>query len=220
MKNNEIQENRKKERYGAIAVCHSDMRLTNFLHLKLVKVEVFHRVLKFDELADLLAVLKQNEIEIVLIQANIRRYDFENILKAILNLSPKTKVVPIFAPKHPGSVAAEVSIWRSVEKTLDITPDLIYGFDDQDHNEYAIALKRHREADPVRSAIHLSPREMEVLIGICLGKTGVEIGQELFISPDTVKSHIKRIYRKLEVHTRAAAMLAAHRNGLLDVTDL
>ena len=61
---------------------------------------------------------------------------------------------------------------------------------------------------------------MEVLIGICLGKTGVEIGQELFISPDTVKSHIKRIYRKLEVHTRAAAMLAAHRNGLLDVTDL
>ena len=106
------------------------MRLTNFLHLKLVKVEVFHRVLKFDELADLLAVLKQNEIEIVLIQANIRRYDFENILKAILNLSPKTKVVPIFAPKHPGSVAAEVSrLTKFGSPTIScISPKINYKF--------------------------------------------------------------------------------------------
>lgn len=211
---------KKKINYGSIAVCHSDPKLINFLATKLAKTEVFDRVLKFDELADLQAVLKQNPIEIVLVQANIRRYDFELVLKSLLSLSPQSKVVPIFAPIHPGSTVGEVSIWRAVERTLEITPDLIYGFDEGEDNEYAIALKRHREAEPTAAAIHLSPREMEVLIGICLGKTGVEIGQELFIAPDTVKSHIKRIYRKLSVKTRAGAMLAAHRNGLLDVTDL
>jgi DNA-binding CsgD family transcriptional regulator len=220
MKNGEIAHRSKKTKYGSIAVCHSDLKLTNFLALRLVKVEVFDRVLKFGELADLISVLKQNEIEIILIQANIRRYDFETILKAVLKLAPKAKVVPIFAPIHPGSAAGEVSIWRTIERALDITPELIYGFDEDDDNEYAIALKRYREAEPVQTAIRLSPREMEVLIGICLGKTGVEIGKELFIAADTVKSHIKRIYRKLEVRTRAGAMLAAHRNGLLDVTQL
>lgn len=208
------------EKYGSIAVCHSDLRLVDFITSRLAKTKVFDRILKFDELADLQSVLKQNQIEFVLIQANIRRYDFEVILKAILGMSPQTKVIPIFAPQHPGSVAGETSIWRAIERTLEISPDLIYGFDEGEDNEYAIALKRHRDAAPTTAAIHLSPREMEVLIGICLGKTGVEIGQELFISPDTVKSHIKRIYRKLSVRTRAAALLAAHRNGLLDVSQL
>ena len=208
------------EKYGSIAVCHSDLRLVEFLTNRLAKTNVFDRILKFDELADLQSVLKQNQIEIVLIQANIRRYDFEVILKGILNLAPQTKVVPIFAPQHPGSVAGETSIWRAIERVLDLSPELIMGFADGEDNEYAIALKRHREGSPTSGAVKLSPREMEVLIGICLGKTGVEIGQELFISPDTVKSHIKRIYRKLSVRTRAAAMLAAHRNGLLDVSQL
>lgn len=210
----------KRVNYGSIAVCHSDINLINFLANKLSKTQVFDRVLKFDELADLQAVLKQNPVDIVLVQANIRRYDFEVILKSLLNMSPQTKVFPIFAPQHPGSTAGEATIWRALERTLDLTPDLIYGFDEGEDNEYAIALKRYREGEPVNSAIHLSPREMEVLIGICLGKTGVEIGQELFIAPDTVKSHIKRIYRKLEVRTRAGALLAAHRNGLLDVSKL
>ena len=209
-----------REKLGSIAVCHADMRLVNFLALKLTKSDCFDRILKFDELSDLQAVLKQNPIEVILIQANIRRYDFEVILKALLKLSPQTKVVPIFAPQHPGNSAGELSIWRAIERTLNIEPDLVYGFEEGEDNQYAIALKRFRESEPVSGKVRLSPREMEVLIGICLGKTGIEIGQELFIAPDTVKSHIKRIYRKLDVRSRTAAMLAAHRNGLLDVSQL
>lgn len=209
-----------REKYGSVAVCHADIRLVNFLTLKLTRSECFDRILKFDELADLQAVLKQNPIEIVLIQANIRRYDFEFILKSLLNLSPQTKVVPIFAPLHPGTAAGEISIWRAIERTLEIMPNVSFGFDEGEDNQYAIALQRYRQTAPPDTAIRLSPREMEVLIGICLGKTGIEIGQELFIAPDTVKSHVKRIYRKLAVNNRTAAMLAAHRNGLLDVSQL
>lgn len=209
-----------RTRYGSIAVCHGDIKLANFLAHKLARTSAFTRVLKFDELDGLIAVMKQNEIQIVLIQANIRRYDFEEILKSVLSVSPLTKVIPIFAPQHPTSAMGEMAIWRSVEKNLDLVVEASYGFDENEDNEYAIALQRMRETELPDGPIRLSPREMEVLIGICLGKTGIQIGQELYIAPDTVKSHIKRLYRKLEVSSRAAAMRAAHRNGLLDLTKL
>ena len=48
----------------------------------------------------------------------------------------------------------------------------------------------------------LSPREAEILAMLASGKTGPQIQDELFISKDTVKTHIKHIYRKLDVHAR------------------
>ena len=48
----------------------------------------------------------------------------------------------------------------------------------------------------------LSPREQQVLALVCLEYTNKEIGDKLFISPDTVKSHITRILRKLDVSNR------------------
>ena len=61
----------------------------------------------------------------------------------------------------------------------------------------------------------LSDREREVLIHLCEGDNYSTIAQKLFISGNTVRSHIKAIYRKLEVNSRAAAVLKANREGLI-----
>jgi DNA-binding NarL/FixJ family response regulator len=58
----------------------------------------------------------------------------------------------------------------------------------------------------------LSEREMEVLQGISEGKTYSKIAQEYFISKETVRSHIKNIYRKLEVSSKAEALKVASSN--------
>jgi len=60
----------------------------------------------------------------------------------------------------------------------------------------------------------LSERESEVLQLLCDGLNYKAIAEDKFISPETVKSHIKNIYRKLEVNNRAAAVSKAHRQGL------
>lgn len=52
----------------------------------------------------------------------------------------------------------------------------------------------------------LSPREREVIQLVAAGKVTNEIGRELGISAQTVNAHIKNIYRKLHVHTRAQAV--------------
>lgn len=55
----------------------------------------------------------------------------------------------------------------------------------------------------------LSEREVQVLQGIAQGKSYAKLGQELFISLETVRSHIKSIYRKLSVNNRAAVLKIA-----------
>jgi DNA-binding CsgD family transcriptional regulator len=55
----------------------------------------------------------------------------------------------------------------------------------------------------------LTPREREVLDRLAGGKTDRDIGQILGISPRTVHKHLQRIYEKLGVETRTAAVSRA-----------
>lgn len=55
----------------------------------------------------------------------------------------------------------------------------------------------------------LSEREVEVLQRVAKGETNREIAERLFLSPDTIKSHVSNIYRKLDVNRRAQAVARA-----------
>jgi DNA-binding NarL/FixJ family response regulator len=61
----------------------------------------------------------------------------------------------------------------------------------------------------------LSPRETEVLELLAEGKSYSVIADELFIHKETVKSHIKNIYYKLQVNSKAAAIEVARKNKLI-----
>lgn len=61
----------------------------------------------------------------------------------------------------------------------------------------------------------LTAREMDVLKFLVEGLTKAEIGGRLGISPHTVDKHVRAIYQKLHVNTRAEATAAAVRQGLV-----
>jgi len=61
----------------------------------------------------------------------------------------------------------------------------------------------------------LTERELQVLRGMADGKSNAEIGRELFVSEDTVKTHARRLFRKLGARDRAHAVAAAFRAGLV-----
>lgn len=66
-----------------------------------------------------------------------------------------------------------------------------------------------------RPELHLSSREEQVLREIAQGATTAEIAASLSISPNTVKTHVRRIFRKLEVTNRAEAVTRAMALNLL-----
>ncbi len=61
----------------------------------------------------------------------------------------------------------------------------------------------------------LSPRETEVLQLLAKGKSYTMIAEELFIDKETVRTHIKNIYQKLNVNSKASAIERASREKLI-----
>jgi NarL family two-component system response regulator LiaR len=66
----------------------------------------------------------------------------------------------------------------------------------------------------------LSTREVEVLREAALGRTNREIGDRLFISEETVKSHVAHVLAKLELQNRTQLVAYAIRHRLVDVEEL
>jgi DNA-binding NarL/FixJ family response regulator len=71
------------------------------------------------------------------------------------------------------------------------------------------------EAQPTGRRLTLTERELQVLRGMADGKSNAEIGRELFVSEDTVKTHARRLFRKLGARDRAHAVAAGFRAGLV-----
>ncbi|WP_337993998.1 response regulator transcription factor [Actinomycetospora lutea] len=61
----------------------------------------------------------------------------------------------------------------------------------------------------------LSDREMDVLLGMTEGLSNAEIAAELVLAEDTVKTHARRLFRKLGAGDRADAVARGFRQGLL-----
>ena len=77
------------------------------------------------------------------------------------------------------------------------------------------ARHRHRRTASKVDAL-LTPRECEILELLATGATNAAIARELVVGEATVKSHMKRIYRKLHVNTRAEALATFLRLVALD----
>jgi DNA-binding NarL/FixJ family response regulator len=73
---------------------------------------------------------------------------------------------------------------------------------------------RDSQAPPLASP--LSEREFEVLNLLSRGFSNAECADILTVSPNTIGTHVKNIYRKLEVNSRAEALFEASTQGLLE----
>jgi DNA-binding NarL/FixJ family response regulator len=61
----------------------------------------------------------------------------------------------------------------------------------------------------------LTERELQVLRGMAAGKSNAQIGRELYLSEDTIKTHARRLFRKMRVNDRAQAVASGFRLGLV-----
>jgi DNA-binding NarL/FixJ family response regulator len=75
--------------------------------------------------------------------------------------------------------------------------------------------RRPPARDEPEALAELTARELEVLRLIARGRSNGEIARELFVGEATVKTHVGRIFSKLDVHDRAQAVVLAYECGLV-----
>ena len=135
-------------------------------------------------------------------------------LAGLARAAPATRVLLLSATDDPAAVttALERGAAGFLSKETDADTlavhvrDVAAGKTVLDARSAAAVATRLRDPAPVEA---LSAREIEVLRLVAEGKSNPEIGQALFVAASTVKTHLDRVYGKLGVNDRAAAVARA-----------
>ena len=78
---------------------------------------------------------------------------------------------------------------------------------------------RFTRPEPPDGFDELTPRELDILRLVADGLSNAEIGQELYISETTVKTHVTHILQKLGLRDRVQAVVLAHQSRLFEAED-
>jgi DNA-binding NarL/FixJ family response regulator len=191
-----------------------------------------------------LARVAASEVDLLLVDTLAVRPDTVGFTRRVLERSPNAVVV-FFGPEDPAVAQAAVAagargLIRGGDRedlVASVAKALMLLFRSSRASVQAVPLQRSEpddadaaiEADePPDAAVSagggsvsgvrrlaLTERELQVLRGMADGKSNAEIGRELFVSEDTVKTHARRLFRKLGARDRAHAVAAAFRAGLV-----
>jgi DNA-binding NarL/FixJ family response regulator len=148
----------------------------------------------------------------------------QDVQAAVRRLSPRTAVVLLSAHDDPALIAGYLKAGAAGYAHKTVTADelarvLLEASADRPALDSVGMAKvlEHLNAPPAaHPSVPLSRREAQVLNLVAAGHTNDDIASRLFISPQTVKTHLARIFTKLGVRDRASATAKAIRAGMLD----
>ena len=176
---------------------------------------------------NLFAIVKGVRPDVVAIEAEPFGSGVGEMVERLGALSPDVRVVILSADRNVAHAVAAAragaAAWVAKEQDTAELETVVRGvvegkswFPPEMLGEILRQLRediRHvKEHDDVLKL--LSPRERDVLLSMMEGKRGRQIAQDLMISTDTVRAHIRNIFAKLDVHSRLEAVRVANAAGL------
>ena len=174
-------------------------------------------------------LISQNEFDVMLVDLNLGDGTGFALIEYMKTVRPMAEAIVISAMEdeqhalHAFKLGATgylvknswfsnfpQAVLQVVNGGASITPNLarrlLNKFEQPQNNVQALQENKNKEK--------LSTREQQILKLVASGHTSTEIGTRLVISGQTVNTHIKNIYRKLNVRTRAQAVSFAADHGL------
>lgn len=187
----------------------------------------FRLVAAVGSCAEAIAKLRRNPVDVLLCDLGLPDGDGADVVRAARRLHPglDAMIITVFGdePHVMRSIEAGATgylLKDSLPEDFIATIALLRSGGSPIHPTIARRVLRRfadggTSQEPADSRISLSVREQEVLNLVSKGYRGPEIAGLLGISPHTVSSHIKNIYKKLEVSSRGEAVHEANRLRLL-----
>src|SRR6266702_2994925 len=183
----------------AIAVCASRLGVASAVRTAVTGVEV-------------LARLAERPADVVLVDSALTRPDPVGFVRRALGYAPGATLV-LFGPQD-GQVASAGALAAAAPAAAPAVTAVVDPPVATEQPAVLVPAQRESEPTPPRRP-QLTERELQVLHGMADGKSNAEIGRDLFVSEDTVKTHARRLFRKLGARDRAHAVAAGFRAGLV-----
>lgn len=173
--------------------------------------------------AQALEVIDQQKPDMVLLDLNMPRMDGIATLRELRGRKLTTKVLMLTISQNDEDLleairaGADGYLLKNTEPD-DLRKSLLRVFEGQGALSPEVTAAVMRAVSRFQSeetSSLLSERELEVLNCMFEGQTTLQIASRLFISENTVKTHVRHIFEKLEVSTRAEAVGKAMQLGLI-----
>ncbi len=173
---------------------------------------------------------REHEPDLVMLDLLMPGMSGLEIVGTLIKVSPRTRVVLLTASESAEDLLEAVKAGASGYVTKDTPmPRLVSAMHDVLSGGAAVSpamggklfsalreLLRHNGVTQ-RKRTDLTGRELEVLTLVGAGKTSRDIAEELFISENTVRNHVRNILDKLGMKSRFEAVNWAYREGLIEV---
>jgi DNA-binding NarL/FixJ family response regulator len=180
-----------------------------------------------------IAKAEESAPDVVLMDVRMPRINGIDAARAIRDSSPATKIIMLTVSDEDDdlyeAIKAGANSYLLKEVSVEEVPEAIRAVVQGQSlispsmaskllNEYTTLAKRAEEKSQY-PAPALTSRELEVLKLVAKGQSNREIGEDLFISENTVKNHVRNILEKLHLHSRMEAVIYAVRERLLNIHD-
>lgn len=172
------------------------------------------RVLVAGSGEECLARFGTEQPDLVLVDVRMPGIGGVETARRILSSGPQTAVIMMTMAEDVDGVARAVNAGARGYLVKDASREELIAVVTQALHDAAAQVPRPRQASE-RGLPPLTERELQVLRGMGRGRSNSEIGKELYLSEDTVKTHARRLFRKLGAADRAHAVAMGFRWGLV-----
>ena len=165
---------------------------------------------------DLLPLMQQVAADFVLLDVHLPGIDGLGVLETLAERHPRVKVVMLSAVEDPQVIESAFRRGASGYILKSVNPQDLPAAIRQIAEGTVIHLStttRNGAAPATRSG-GLSEKELAVLAELSHGHTNKQIAANLWLSEQTVKFHLRNIYRKLGIKSRTEALRYAHEHDL------
>jgi DNA-binding NarL/FixJ family response regulator len=202
---------------ATVLVCDDSALVRETLHRALVTVPGVTRVVDAASGEDALARWSVERPSLVLMDVRMPGIGGVEATRRLMSRHPEAVVVMVTVAEDAEGVARAVASGARGYVVKDASREemaatVVHVLSDALWRRSTPAPRAVEGAGPAPA---LTEREMQVLTGMSRGRSNAEIGKELFLSEDTVKTHARRLFRKLGAADRAQAVAIGFRWGLV-----